>query len=192
MITEKGNNLHWNYFLALDDDAANLARYVEFSNANFNTYSIEMARLLMAASSEVDVVAKMLCKIINPNSSAKDINDYRTAIMSSFPAITDYTIVIPRFGLELLPWQNWSSNKNPDWWRDYNSVKHERNSNYTKANLSNTLNSIAGLFSILLFCFKEDAENGDLLPIPKMFSVPPGKFSGVSIDSKGLTYHYNF
>ena len=192
MITEKGNNLHWNYFLALDDDAANLARYVEFSKANFDTYSIEMARLLMSASSEVDVVAKMLCKKINTNCSANNIDDYRTIIKPVFPGLIHHTIAIPRFGLELLPWQNWGSDKNPDWWRDYNSVKHDRNSNYIKANLSNTLNSIAGLFSMLLFCYKEEAENGELIPIPRTFGVPEDKFSGVSIDSKGLTYHYNF
>lgn len=192
MIIEKGNNLHWNYFLALDDDVANLARYVEFSNANYDTYSIEMARLLMSASSEVDVVAKMLCKKISANCTANNIDDYRIVIKPHYPELINYTVVIPRFGLEFVPWQNWLLDKNPDWWKDHNSVKHDRNSNYTKANLRNTLYSIAGLFSLLLFCYKEDAEMGTLIPIPKTFGVNEDKFSGVSIDSKGLTYYYKF
>ena len=52
MIRHTTNNLHWNRLLALDEDAATLARYVEFTPDNFNAYSIEMARLLMAAASE--------------------------------------------------------------------------------------------------------------------------------------------
>lgn len=191
MITEKGNNLHWNYFLSLDDDASSLSRYVEFSKANFDTYSVEMARLLMTASSEVDVVAKMLCRAIDPKCNADNIHDYRIIIHAAFPAISCFPVVLPRYGLELVPWTKWTSGNNPDWWRDYNMVKHERNNNYIKANLTNTLNSIAGLFVMLLYCFKEDAVGGKLIPSPKLFAVPEDKFKGISIESKGLIYYYN-
>ena len=73
VIRQTHNNRHWNYFLALDRDAAVIARFVEFSTDNFGTYSIELARLLMAAASEVDVVAKLACVQIDPKAAVEGI-----------------------------------------------------------------------------------------------------------------------
>jgi len=56
------SKIHWNYFLALERDLEIVARYVEFTKPNFKTFSIELAHLLFAAASEVDVVAKLLCE----------------------------------------------------------------------------------------------------------------------------------
>src|SRR5438132_12157267 len=69
--------LHWNYFLALERDMESASRYIEFCEANFSIFSIELAHLLFAAASEVDVVAKLLCKQIAPGASPKNINDYK-------------------------------------------------------------------------------------------------------------------
>lgn len=60
-IEASAAKLHWNYFLALEQDMDVVARYIEFTHANLNVYSIELAHLLFAASSEVDVIAKLLC-----------------------------------------------------------------------------------------------------------------------------------
>ena len=49
---------HWNYFLALESDLGKLARFVEPTEANFRTFSLEIVRLFLAACSEIDVVAK--------------------------------------------------------------------------------------------------------------------------------------
>ena len=65
-ITEHQSLLHWNYFLALEADVENLSRYIEFKKDNFRVYSIEIAHILLASSSEVDVVAKQLCNEITP------------------------------------------------------------------------------------------------------------------------------
>ena len=48
----------WNYFFCLEEDIIALSRWIEFSAENERDYSIELARLLMTAGAEVDVVAK--------------------------------------------------------------------------------------------------------------------------------------
>ena len=53
---------HWNYFLAIEEDLENLSRYIELREDNFATYSIETAKILMAASQEVDVLFKAICR----------------------------------------------------------------------------------------------------------------------------------
>jgi hypothetical protein len=58
MIDVSKSFIHWNYFLAIESDLENLSRYIEFIDTNFKTYSIELAHLLLASSSEIDVVLK--------------------------------------------------------------------------------------------------------------------------------------
>jgi hypothetical protein len=64
MIKVKANKLHWNYFLALEQDLEAASRYIEFCDANLKVFSIELAHLLLAAASEVDVLAKCICEIV--------------------------------------------------------------------------------------------------------------------------------
>ena len=85
MIDPEKTLVYWNYFLALENDLEQIARYIEFAKKNFKTYSIELAHLLLTASSEVDVVIKALCKKINPTAQTKDIDDYKKIITKQLP-----------------------------------------------------------------------------------------------------------
>lgn len=57
-ILYKKANIHWNYFLAIENDFEKMTRYVELSESNDKTFSIEFARIIMAATQEVDVILK--------------------------------------------------------------------------------------------------------------------------------------
>jgi hypothetical protein len=144
-ITVAGPKIHWNYFLALERDMEAVARYVEFDEANFSTYSIELGQLLFAAASEVDVIAKLLCEYINPLASRNNIRDYKAVLRPAMPNLPDAEVFLPRYGLSFNPWQNWRGTQNPQWWRAYNKVKHERNTHFNQATLKNALNSLGGL-----------------------------------------------
>jgi hypothetical protein len=152
MIKATSGKLHWNYFLALERDLEGVSRYIEFTKPNFGTYSIELAHLLFAAASEVDVVAKLLCSILDPTKRPQNINAYRTILQVGLPDLHTTEIVVPRYGLTLVPWDNWSGKTNPIWWTSYNQVKHERDTHFQKATLHNALNSLAALL-ILTYHF---------------------------------------
>ena len=64
---------HWNYFLALEEDIVQMSRYLEPAAQNFTAYSHELARIIITAASEVDVVAKLLCKKTDPSNKARTI-----------------------------------------------------------------------------------------------------------------------
>lgn len=127
MLNKLVNNVHWNYLLARDTDVAHMARYIEFTPSNYDTYSLELAGLLMAAASEVDVVAKIACSYVKQNARPANIDDYRDILVPAWPQLPEYPVQLNRFGLSFTPWTNWAHNANPDWWRAYNNVKHERN-----------------------------------------------------------------
>lgn len=146
------SNLHWNYFLALEKDMDTVSRFIEFFRNNFNVYSIELSHLLFAAASEIDVVAKALCAVVDPGRPAGNILDYRRILTEHVPELATEKVYISRYGLTLDPWSSWRKKKtieNPLWWRAYNQVKHERNEHFDQANLKNALNALGALLIIV-------------------------------------------
>jgi hypothetical protein len=179
VIKETSSLLHWNYFIALEYDTERLSRYVEFTTNNFRTYSIEIAHLLLAASSEVDVVARQLCQHLNSSLNADNIDDYRNTIRPLIPELENSIVSLPRHGLELIPWQNWQNDQNPNWWSDHNKVKHQRNAYFEKANLTNVLNAMAGLFLLILYFYRDEVQGGRIEPPPVLF-MPPRDLASVA------------
>lgn len=164
---------HWNYFLALEDDLGQLFRYLEPAEGNFHAYSLELARILITAASEVDVVAKLLCKKIAPDSTANNINGYRKTIAPAYPKLSAALVTLPKFALTFTPWEQWEGNKNPVWWAAYNDVKHHRSEHFPRANLHNALNAVAALYLLLLFLYKDAGVKGELQPDPALLRPGP-------------------
>src|SRR5688572_27178177 len=123
--------------MSLEDDLIETGRYVEICEDNFDTYSTQFTRLLLAAASEVDVVAKQLCRQIDPTGTPGNINDYRKVIVPKLPAIPCIQMGIQWNPVRVKPWEAWGAPtpSNPVWWRAYNDVKHERNANFKSGNL---------------------------------------------------------
>jgi hypothetical protein len=194
MVIRKFDSLiHWKFFLCLEKDLETLSRYVEFCDSNFECYSLEMARILLAASSEVDVIAKKLCRKIDVNSKADSINQYRNEIKSAYPKLPKFKVTIPRFGLNLTPWEKWNdSNGVPIWWTDCNKVKHHRDTDFHQANLENVLNSVAGLFVISLYFYKDKAENAELIPMQSLLRVTEDNFVGSTFNIIEFGIKYKF
>jgi hypothetical protein len=179
-IRTTGTEIHWNYFLAAEADLIELSRFVEFHPKNYNCFSVEMARLLMASAAEVDVVCKELCKTINAASHSGSIHQYRDEIVHTFPMIPSFEVVLPRYGLRLKPWTNWKRPNNPPaWWTAYNKTKHHRHTEYHKACLKNVLNAVSGLFVICLYLHKNKAEAGELTPTPIVLRPNEQRFRGI-------------
>lgn len=154
MISFSEPLLYWNYYLALEEDLSKVARFIEFSKSNLCTYSIELAHLLLSASSEVDVVLESLCKRIQPG-EYKNINDYRQLLSLHLPKIAEEEISIDRYGLTYIPFENWKDNKNPVWWKSYNNVKHHRQDYFKEACLQNVLNAMGALNIINVYYYRE-------------------------------------
>ena len=179
VIETKKIEAHWNYLLAIENDLELISRYVDFDERNFDCFSIEISRLLMASAAEVDVVCKRLCKKLNPDSSAEKIHHYRNEIKSAYLYIPSFGVFLPRYGLTLRPWSNWQKDDGvPDWWIAHNKIKHNRDSQFHRGNLKNALNSVAGLFVMVLYLYKEKAELGELLPSPTLLRPTEDHFGG--------------
>jgi hypothetical protein len=100
-------HLHWSFFEMIDEDLHSFSRYVDFSEANFPTYSVYLARLYVSICSEIDVVAKLLCKRIKPDTKAGNIQDYHLIIATHYYFLPKLKITILPIPLELMPWEIW-------------------------------------------------------------------------------------
>ena len=163
----------WQFFLAIESDLTRTTRFVEFNEDNFKTYSVEFARILLSASSEVDVLFKELCSITNPNKSYNNIKDYRECITSNYPKFYTFEVLIPQYDLVRKPWKEWPPNStiNPSWWDSYNNVKHQRVKNYQEANLENAIDSVAGLFEVVLYLWSAKKYPVRLRPSPQILHL---------------------
>src|SRR4051794_17906184 len=109
---------HWTLFEVIDEDLRAFSRQVEFAEANFATYSVTLARLYLSICSEVDVVAKPLCKRIKATLPERpNMDHYRQSLKAQYPNLSAVKITIRPMTYEIVPWQAWEQDKNPDWWQ---------------------------------------------------------------------------
>lgn len=156
-IKYENTKIHWNYFLAIEKDFEVLSRYIEFSEANNNTFSIELARLIMSASQEVDVILKGICNLL-VGKEPRNIDGYKEVVREHLPEIINEEVFISRYGMSSKSLINWNDDKNPDWWRANTDIKHHRSTNFEKANLKNAFNSIGALLIVNLYYYKLEIE----------------------------------
>lgn len=156
--------LHWDYFLALEEDLAQLSRYIELHEDNFATYSIECARLLGSSCAEVEAVLKLGAGLSTRDKFKRCFGELGEDAQQ---LVESYTTV-RRGGLVLFPWAQWSNTSGPDWWEANNQIKHGRSANYRQANLGHAVNALAGLFSALLVSFRR-LDMSQVMPAPHLF-----------------------
>lgn len=162
-IQYKQAYIHWNYFLAIESDFEKISRYIEFTESNMDTFSIELARIIMASVQEIDGIMKKLCSLVSPRGNSNNINDYKDIIMSTIPEFSNEEAHIPRFGMNSKPWENWNGSdmENPVWWKANNKIKHDRTQYFEKANLRNAFNSVGALLITTLHYYKHEIEHNN-------------------------------
>lgn len=156
MSLEEGTgqkNHYWNYFLAIESDLERVSRYIEFNEDNYEVYSIELAHILFAASSEVEVIAKDICKLKKKKlPKFTTIKHWEKAINSLYPELCKESVYISKHNINVLtPFEKFETDQVPEWWLSYNKVKHNRIASFNDANLKNALISVASLFVINLY-----------------------------------------
>lgn len=176
----------WKHYLVLEEDFLKIERYISFETNNYNSYSVEFSKQYQAICSEVDVVCKIYCKVLNANSNAEKVLEYGKEILSGVPDIKNAIVKTRDNEIVLEPLKEWSTNllnpldgndplnRSPHWWKMYNKVKHQRldldasgKPYYMQANLENTMNALAGLFVLCMSCYKElCVQEGETIRIP--------------------------
>lgn len=85
---------YWKYYIELEKEFQLVSRYVEFTEDNFSTYSVEFLKLYQAVCSEIDVIGKMMASQINnsfnPEDKSNSIYKWWYEIQDSFTYTEEY------------------------------------------------------------------------------------------------------
>lgn len=130
-----------------------MSEFVEPTDANINSFSHRIYELFLRTCTEFESVCKELLVDLGSTKNPSDMNihDYK-ALETSFPLETvEIGVLTWRPDIKYLkPFQNWSTENPPlQWYSEYNKVKHNRNTEFSRANLSNLVQATGGLFAIL-------------------------------------------
>lgn len=187
-VNAKAKFPHWNYFLVLEADLLEVSRFIEFTEDNSDSYSIENARLILLACSEIDKLCNKLCSNFSKRKKNKNITFYRETLNKHIPHVAYMKVEVPRYGLKVIPFDNWQEKSSPNFWKAYNQVKHDI-TKHKAAKLKNAINSIAALFVLNLYYYRKEAELGELGP-PSVLFYAEDAITGVGQSKFGITYLY--
>lgn len=159
-------NSYWTHYIMLEKEFSATMHYVRLDTDNYKSYSDAYAKLLLQVGSEVDVVAKEACKLINPSFNGELMDKYRQ-VLSGDADFSSTNVILINYGITLNPWNELETQfvNTPGiiWWKAYNKVKHDRmnpvtingltKEGYKFATLENVLNSLGGLYLLLLHSY---------------------------------------
>ncbi|MCY0977129.1 hypothetical protein PGH12_01575 [Chryseobacterium wangxinyae] len=188
---------YYNYLFALEAKFQLISSFVEVDERNYQTFSTEISLIFLASCSEFEVVAKELCEIFEPgfkNGHPKaNISDIADVILRHCPTIIDHVVDIQFFDKHYLPLQGWRRDNSPNWWSDYNSLKHNRSENYHLAHLENLLKALSALSIVNhYYIWKKFCPNNQIHSASLHLSRLPTYFRIRDVQYDGLRYNDDF
>lgn len=188
-------NTYWRYYLTLEDRFVHTFRFVEPSQKNFGSFSIEFEQELLTIGSEIDIFLRFMCSI--PDSDRSTMDDYSSRLLNDKTySLLSRQVNFCYGNIPFFPFKLWSM-QNPGesltWWKAYNGVKHNRIANYLDANFENVVASLAALFLLETLYWKMFADSNKiepdiLLPESSIFKVESLSFSSSSFSNSYSLY----
>lgn len=159
---------YFSAFRLLTRDLYRLLEYIEPTEANAKTYAHRVYELLLRVCTEFESVCKDMVLASGWNSKEREdlnVSDYRR-LEEGFN-LSRFTVILqlwkpPRVVVPFEAWGVTGDGRLP-WWSDYNAVKHNRNSEFARANLARLGEAFAGLFLVLSRVDADGFEAGMIL-----------------------------
>lgn len=157
---------HQRAYELLGTDLLTIFSYVEPNISNAHCYSHQIYQLFLRVCTEFEAVCKLACNrlLIEPQKS----NNYnfttyqrlqncsgnwkRDGFLVPSGSLSDYQFHIHYWNQLIQPLHSFGNvlgKRKPDWYDDYNSVKHNRLKHFDKANLQNLVLAFFGLCALL-------------------------------------------
>ena len=135
----------------IERDFLRIFEYIEPHDSNLHTYSTRLYEVFLRAATEFESHSKA---ILEANSYVRSgdwkMSDYKK--IDNATLLSSYKIKLPIWSGSpkiLQPFAPWAYGRSLSWYQNYNTVKHNRATEFAKANFANTLESVAALFVIL-------------------------------------------
>lgn len=140
----------------IEKDLRQVFDFIEPDNRNLTTFSTRLYEIFLRASTEFESNCKLILSenVYSYGKRNLNITDYKR--INEATHLLEYKIQLSVWAnqpLLLEPFLCWSSCETLNWYKEYNAVKHNRSSEFHRANLKNTVDAVAALFIILFAQF---------------------------------------
>ncbi len=131
------------------------------SNSNIDTYGHEIKNLLVLACIEVEAQLKGIYKA-NEVSSKNNYSTKDYIKLKKIMKLDKYSVTLPLYPnlKSFSPFKNWCENqgttKSIKWYDDYNAVKHNSETEFSKATLESAINAVCAIVILLKAQYGED------------------------------------
>jgi hypothetical protein len=151
--------LVWDEYRHLENDFLESLNFVPLTNEHYNVWSLYYGDLLLRTGSIIDSFFRRSIYSHKLN-DAKNIADYRAMqdksinfgtyqkLFGAYYNLSSKKIFDLRTYSPIIPFENWNNGRSPQWWDNYNQVKHDRFENRKLATMKTTLDALSGLFII--------------------------------------------
>jgi hypothetical protein len=151
--------LAWDEYRHLEDDFSEYLNYVPLTEEHYTVWSLNLGDLLLRTGSILDsffrraIYSPMLDDAIDIekfraiDDKKIDIDTYRQ-LFDGYYNLSSKNIFDLRIYSTITPFSSWNNGNSPQWWKDYNQVKHDRFKNKKLASLKTTLDALGGLFIV--------------------------------------------
>lgn len=187
--------IHWNHLCSLAGRLENTEKYVYHGLKEMDTYpgkalmehgkvySDEFREIILLASSEFEVIGKIISKKLGckPGKNEKeDIRFISKSILSKYPKIVE-TMVYTKYAFHM-PLADWKIKQvsggvqvqGLEWWLAYTNLKHNEAESFKEASLENAINAVLSLYVLDLYLMKIVANSLNIAndyPAPYMRSL---------------------
>lgn len=140
------------YYKTLERDFLKTLEYIELTDDNLSTYSINNYKLLTNICIEVENNLKGILlanNYINVDRN-RDLTMKDYSVLYKYLRLTEYTVELKVFYYQkkLNPFIR-GKDKQLKWYKAYNKLKHDRTKNIKYATLDNIINALAGLYILI-------------------------------------------
>lgn len=134
------------------DDMAEVFRVVAPHYEQRNVYGHAIRNIIILACTELDARMQNILANngVNPNRKYFEMKDYFK--LNGPLKLDEYELSFNRYGdlRTFSPFSTWENDKQLDWYQAYNHIKHNREKNFSEANLLNAINAIMAYAIILI------------------------------------------
>lgn len=138
------------YYKILENEFIKLLDYIELSDKNLSTFSINNYKLLTNICIEVENNLKGIILSNNYETNKKDLSMMDYSNLDKYLKLKEYKVELNIFYFqkELKPFIRGKDNQ-LKWYKAYNKLKHNRSKNIEFATIENIINALAGLYILL-------------------------------------------
>lgn len=187
-------NMYWPVYKNIESDVLFLANEIHFCDSQLDVFSIKIADLLFRILAEIESLIKNLYRQENgvepktPGAALIDLDEKWKLQKKTVSIVAHNMYFRDDFNREFAPF-DYCKNSLNDYYAAYNSVKHDRVKNISKANIRVLIHSLGSLFLLNLYHRDDVIDTGFSYMNDKAFDCRAGSdvFSVSCYDATGLS-----